>query len=159
MTSTALQLQNSAFANGDHIPQEHTCEGAGRSPLLSWEEVPATSQSLALIVHDMDAPGGDFVHWVLFNLPPDTRELETGMPVDGELPNGARQGRNDFGRLGYAGPCPPPGRAHRCVFALYALDAPLTLEPGATREDVEGAIRAHTLARAEMVGGYSRQTE
>jgi hypothetical protein len=157
MTVMALQLQSGAFANGDLIPQEHTCEGADLSPPLSWEDVPANTQSLALIVRDVDAPGGEFVHWVLLNLPPETRELEAGIPADGELPNGARQGRNDFGRLGYSGPCPPPGRAHRYVFELYALDGPLGLNAGATRPDVESAMGAHTLARAELIGGYSRQ--
>src|SRR5439155_10063923 len=123
------------------------------------DELPSGTQSLAVIMHDMDAPGGDFVHWVLFDLPPQVGELEAGLAPEGQLPSGARQGRNDFGRLGYSGPCPPAGRAHRYVFELYALDAPLGLGAGATRGEVEGAMRAHILARAELVGGYSRQTQ
>jgi Raf kinase inhibitor-like YbhB/YbcL family protein len=158
MTVAALQLQSGAFANGDLIPPEHTCDGGDRSPPLSWGHLPAGTQSLALIMHDLDAPGGDFTHWLLLDLPPEQRDLEAGVPTDGQLPNGARQGRNGFGRLGYGGPCPPPGRAHRYVIDLYALDAPLGLNPGATREAVEAATRGHVLGQAALTGGYSRQS-
>jgi Raf kinase inhibitor-like YbhB/YbcL family protein len=149
-------VQSSAFAAGGEIPREYTCDGANRSPPLSWTGAPSGTRSLALIVHDLDAPGGDFTHWVLFNLPAQLREVAPRMPPDGDLPNDARQGRNDFGRVGYAGPCPPPGPAHRYVFDLYALDSFLPLGGGARRAQVENAMRGHVLRQAQLTGTYSR---
>jgi Raf kinase inhibitor-like YbhB/YbcL family protein len=152
----AWTLQSNAWPAGGAIPREHTCDGADRSPPLSWTEPPSGTQSLALVVHDPDAPGGDFTHWVLFNLPAQLRELPPGFPPDPDLPDGERQGRNDFGRVGYAGPCPPPGPAHRYRFELSALDAPLPLGGGAPRAQVEAALRGHLLGRAQLTGTYGR---
>jgi Raf kinase inhibitor-like YbhB/YbcL family protein len=156
MGTRVFELQSDAFAADGDIPREHTCDGADRSPPLSWGEAPPGTQSLALIMHDPDAPRGDFTHWVLFDLPPDLRALDPSVPAAGELPTGARQGRNDFGRFGYGGPCPPPGRAHRYVFALFALAAPVGLRAGATRADLEAAMRDHIVAQARLTGRYRR---
>jgi Raf kinase inhibitor-like YbhB/YbcL family protein len=152
-----FELHSDAFGADGDIQREHTCDGADRSPPLVWDEPPAGAQSLALIVHDPDAPRGDFTHWVLFDLPPDLRGLDAGVPTVGELPNGARQGRNDFGRLGYGGPCPPPDAAHRYDFELYALDVPVGLGAGATRAEVEAAMQGHVAGQARLVGRYARQ--
>jgi Raf kinase inhibitor-like YbhB/YbcL family protein len=154
----AWTLQSSALPAGGDIPRDYTCDGADRSPPLSWTDPPGGTQSLALIVHDPDAPGGDFTHWVLFNLPARLRELPPGLPPDPELADGSRQGRNGFGRAGYGGPCAPAGPAHRYVFELSALDAPLPLGGGATRPQVEAAMRGHSLGRAQLTGTYRRQS-
>lgn len=104
-----LQLMTPAFTPGADIPAKYTCDGSDMSPALSWNAPPESTLSLALILEDPDAPGGTWVHWVLYDLPPTARELPADVPPDGTLPSGARQGRNDFGRIGYGGPCPPPG--------------------------------------------------
>jgi Raf kinase inhibitor-like YbhB/YbcL family protein len=111
---------------------------------------------LALIVDDPDAPMGTWVHWVLYDLPANTRELPEGIAKQEELPSGARQGRNDFRKIGYGGPCPPPGPAHRYFFKLYALDSKTKLKPGATKADLEKAMKGHVLAQAELIGRYQR---
>jgi Raf kinase inhibitor-like YbhB/YbcL family protein len=126
------------------------------SPALSWNTPPEATQSFALILDDPDAPGGTWVHWVLYDLPATERELPTSVPPEGKLPSGARQGRNDFGRTGYGGPCPPPGPGHRYYFRLYALDNKLGLRPGSTRAQVDRSMRGHILAHAELMGGYRR---
>ena len=148
----ALRLNSTAFQNGGKIPREFTCDGADKSPALTWTEPPAKTQSFALIVDDPDAPRGTWVHWVLYDLPADTRGLEQGVAQDRQLANGARQGRNDFGKIGYNGPCPPRGAAHRYFFKLYALDSKTNLKPGATKAELERAIKGHILANAELVG-------
>jgi Raf kinase inhibitor-like YbhB/YbcL family protein len=112
--------------------------------------------SFALIVTDPDAPGQTFVHWVLYGLPAETRALPEALPGIGQLADGGRQGRNDFGDLGYGGPCPPPGSPHHYVFTLYALDAKLNLPVGATRAQVEAAMQGHILASGELIGVYRR---
>jgi Raf kinase inhibitor-like YbhB/YbcL family protein len=155
-----IRLESAAFKDGGTIPKAHTCDGRGTSPPLAWSGVPEAARSLALIVEDPDAPGGTFTHWVLFDVPPGTKGLGEGIPPEGEVrltPAGAaaRQGRNDFGKLGYGGPCPPRG-THRYVFLLYALDAPLNLKPGATRDDLLRAMKGHILAEGRLMGRYSR---
>jgi hypothetical protein len=152
----ALQLRSSAFDPNGSIPTRHTCDGPDVSPALSWTGVPEGTNSLSLIMDDPDAPAGTWVHWVLYDLQPGTKELAEGVPKDGQLSSGARQGRNDFRKLGYGGPCPPPGRPHRYVFKLYALDAPTRLGPGMTKADLEAAMRGHVLAQAELIGVYKR---
>ncbi len=151
-----LALSSSAIAPGATIPREHTCDGADRSPPLAWAEPPPDTASLALLVEDPDAPGGTFTHWLLYELPAHTRSLVAGIPPLDTLPEGARQGRNDFGTVGYRGPCPPPGRTHRYIFRLYALDRPTGLAPGATRNQFLQVIKGHVLATGELVGFYSR---
>ena len=148
LTSTSFQ--------GNQIPAKFTCNGAGISPQLSWSEPPAGTASFTLIVTDPDAPGRTFVHWVIYDLPAETRELLEGMPGLGQLTNGSRQGHNDFGEIGYGGPCPPGNSAHHYHFTLYALDAKLNLPTGAARAQVEAAMQGHILARGKLIGLYQR---
>jgi len=108
-------------------------------------------------MEDPDAPGGTWVHWVLYDLPGTGGELPAGTARQGELPSGARQGRNDFKKLGYGGPCPPAGPGHRYCFRLYALDKSLGLHPGATRRELDRAMRGHLVASAELMGRYRRE--
>ena len=152
----AFSISSSDFQNGGEIPKKFTCDGADSSPELSWTDPPAGTGGLALIADDPDAPGGVFAHWVLFNLPADTRNLSANLSKVDELPNGARQGRNGFRKIGYGGPCPPPGKPHRYFFKLYALDRKVDLKPGATREELEQAIQGHTIGTAEIMGKYGR---
>jgi len=151
-----MKISNASFAAGEMIPKKFTCDGPDVSPKLSWTEPPAKTQSFALIMDDPDASAGTWVHWVLFDLPADTRELAEGVAKQEQLANGARQGRSDFGKIGYGGPCPPPGDPHRYFFKLYALDAKLNLKAGATKPDVERTMKGHILAHAEMMGRYGR---
>lgn len=150
----ALELSSPVIRN-QTIPQHYTCDGDNVSPPLSWGEVPAGTRSLALIADDPDAPGGVFTHWVIYNIPPQTRELPEDVRRDETLPNGTRQGINDFGRIGYGGPC-PPGGTHRYFFRLFALDRLLDLPPGVSKEQLLQAIDGHILADAGIVGNYTR---
>jgi Raf kinase inhibitor-like YbhB/YbcL family protein len=152
----SLQISSSAFPAGETIPKKFTCDGPDASPALRWNEPAAKTQSFALIMDDPDAPVGTWVHWVLFDLPADTRELAEGVAKQEQLANGARQGRNDFGKIGYGGPCPPPGKPHRYFFKLYALDAKLNLKGGVTKADVERAMMGHVLGQGELMGRYGR---
>jgi hypothetical protein len=152
----AFELKTSAFDPGGSIPKKFTCDGPDVSPALAWSEPPTGTQSICLIMDDPDAPVGTWVHWVLYDLPATTRELAENVAKQEQLPNGARQGRNDFRRIGYGGPCPPAGPAHRYFFKLYALDAKTNLKPGATKADLEAAMRGHLLAQAELMGRYKR---
>lgn len=152
----AFQLTSTAFQAGGTIPRKFTCDGPDVSPPLAWSDPPAGTQSFALIMDDPDAPAGTWVHWVLYDLPAATRELTEGLPKQGELPNGARQGRNDFGKAGYGGPCPPSGPAHRYFFKLYALGAKIGLKAGATKAELEKAMKGHILGQAELMGRYKR---
>ena len=150
------RLSSSAFRNGERIQKQYSCEGANVSPPLAWSEPPEGTQSLALTVDDPDAPRGTWVHWVLYNLLPHTQGLPEHVPQDVTLPNGALQGVNDFGQVGYGGPCPPPGAPHRYVFTLYALDAKIQLPPRATKAQFEQAMQGHLLAQARLIGRYQR---
>ena len=152
----AFSITSTAFPNGGNIPRKFTCDGADASPELSWTAPPSGTQSFALIADDPDAPVGNWTHWVLYDLPAGTASLPEDVPKSEELPNGARQGRNDFRRIGYGGPCPPPGKPHRYFFRLYALNSKLNLKPGATKADVEKAIEGHVLVKAELMGKYGR---
>ena len=155
-TPMAFELQSSAFKPGGDIPVKYTCEGADVSPPLTWSEPPAGTQSFVLIADDPDAPSGTWVHWVVYDLPAGTRQLPAGVPKGGEVGGGGRQGQNDFPNLGYGGPCPPPGKPHRYFFRLYALDKQLGLKTGATRTEVEQAMKGHVVGRAELMGRYHR---
>lgn len=152
----SFQITSPAFSAGGDIPKKFTCDGPDVSPKLAWNEPPAKTQAFALIVDDPDAPAGTWVHWVLFDLPASVRELAEGVVKQEQVPGGAKQGRNSFGNIGYGGPCPPPGKPHRYFFKLYALDANLGLKAGATKVDVERAMKAHILAQAEIMGKYGR---
>ena len=152
----SIQMTSSVFTEGQPIPKKYTCEGPDVSPPLAWTGVPAGAKSLVLICDDPDAPMGTWVHWVLFNLPPDTTSLPENLPKKPELDNGARQGVNDFKRPGYGGPCPPPGKPHRYFFKLYALDRPVDLGEGARKKDVEKAMQGHVVAQGQLMGMYRR---
>ncbi|MCF8302402.1 MAG: YbhB/YbcL family Raf kinase inhibitor-like protein [Bacteroidales bacterium] len=151
----ALKITSNAFEQEQMIPDKYTCDGEDISPQLSFENVPEGTKSLALICDDPDAPMGTFVHWVLFNIPPDTKELPEGTPMQQELENGARHGKTNFGHVGYGGPCPPSG-VHRYYFKLYALDRTVDLEPGASKQDLLGAMDTHIIEKAEMMAKYER---
>jgi len=150
----ALTLKSPAFSEGEMIPKKFTCDGDDISPALSWDGVPPETKSIALIVDDPDAPGGDWVHWVLFNLPSSARSLPESVPTQKTLADGSRQGLNDFRRIGYGGPCPPRGTTHRYYFKVYALDIYLDLEPAATKAQVEAGSRGHILAEGRFMGRY-----
>jgi hypothetical protein len=152
----SFQILSTIFSNGDTIPKKFTCDGPDVSPQLNWKEAPAATKSFALIMDDPDAPAGTWVHWVLYNLPANTRELPEGMEKQEQLATGALQGRNDFRKIGYGGPCPPPGKPHRYYFKLYALDTKLNLKAGATKPDLERAMKGHILGEAEFMGRYGR---
>lgn len=151
-----LQLTSKAFHDGQAIPEKYTCSGQDVSPDLAWSGAPEETKSLALIVDDPDAPGGVWVHWVLYDLPGETRDLPEGMPKDRELRNGARQGKNDFGKIGYNGPCPPSGPAHRYFFKLYALREKTGLSAGATKADLERAMKGKIAGQATLTGKFRR---
>ena len=154
--SMSFELSSTSFAATQLIPKKFTCDGADVSPELSWKDAPAGTKNFALIADDPDAPAGTWTHWVLYDLPSQTSNLPEGVPKQEELPDGARQGRNDFGKIGYNGPCPPPGKPHRYYFKLYALDKKLNLSPGASKPQVERAMEGNTLSKAEWVGRYKR---
>lgn len=149
-------LTTPTFSPGGPIPKPCTCDGGDRSPALGWSEIPVDTRSFALICDDPDAPRGTWVHWVLFNLPADAVELSEGVPGAPELPSGARQGVNDFHKVGYGGPCPPPGAPHRYFFRLSALDCKLNLSAGITRSELGQAMAGHVLAEATIMGTYGR---
>ncbi|MGH7546808.1 MAG: YbhB/YbcL family Raf kinase inhibitor-like protein [Gemmatimonadales bacterium] len=154
-----LTLISTAFGEGGPIPVKHTCDGADVSPPLSWGGMPRGTVAFAVIADDPDAPAGTWVHWVLYDLSGSAVQLPENVPKADTLPDlgGAIQGRNDFRRTGYGGPCPPPGPAHRYFFKLYALDAPLKLRPGATKQEVEAAMKGRVLATAQLTGTYARR--
>ena len=154
---TAMQLTSTAFSEGGPIPARFTCDGSDASPALKWSGVPSGAKSLVLLADDPDAPVGTWVHWVLFDLPASSGELKEDAPKSQFLPGGAKQGLNDFKRLGYGGPCPPPGKSHRYFFKLYALDTLLDLKPGATKKEVEQAMEKHILAQGLLMGTYKRR--
>lgn len=151
-----LQVKSPDFTSGGMIPKQFTCDGADLSPALEWSAPPSGTQSFALIADDPDAPVGTWVHWVAFDLPASLRSLPQGVPKKEQLADGTRHGQNDFGRTGYGGPCPPPGKAHRYFFKIYALDTKLNLPSSATKKEVERAMQNHVLAQGEYMGRYSR---
>ncbi len=153
----SMQLTSSAFAEGAAIPAKHTADGADMSPALAWSEPPAGTNSFALICDDPDAPRGVWVHWVLYNLPGRERGLAEAVSPAAKLPGDAKQGKNDFGKIGYGGPAPPRGKAHRYFFKLYALDAMLSLAAGGTKDQLLAAIKGHVLAEAQLMGTYQRK--
>lgn len=158
-TDMALTITSSAFANGGNIPRAYTCEGQDIAPPLRWTGVPGKARSLVLIVDDPDAPDPKaprmtWVHWVLYNIPPDAGGLPEAV-VSGGLPSGTQEGLNDWHRTGYGGPCPPIGR-HRYFFKLYALDTVLEGLKRPTKAKVEAAMKGHILEQAELIGTYQK---
>lgn len=145
-----MTISSTAFSEGDEIPRRHTCDGEDLSPPLTWSGTPNGTQSLVMITDDPDAPSGTFVHWVLYNIPPDTSSLSEGVRGIGT------QGVNGFGKSGYGGPCPPKGPAHRYFFKIYALDTSLNLQSGAKKAEVEKDMQDHVLAQGQLMGTYKR---
>lgn len=152
-----IEITSPAFREGQPIPARHTADGEDASPPLQWTNVPPGAKSLALIADDPDAPVGTWVHWVLYDLPPATRELAEDVPRTQYLPGGAKQGLNDFRRLGYGGPSPPRGQPHRYCFKLYALDKLLDLRPGLTKSEVLKAMEGHVVGEGVLMGTYQRR--
>ena len=148
-----IEVTSTAFQQGETIPKQYTSDGADQSPPLHWSESPSGTKSIALICDDPDAPRGTWVHWVLFNLPAQTRELAEGVPMTEMLSDGTKQGKNDFGNTGYGGPAPPKGNAHRYFFKLYALDVVLDLPTRATKAELEKAMKR---ADGQLMGSYRR---
>jgi len=152
-----MEITSQAFTSGSLIPSRHTCDGANVSPPLSFSGAPPGTKSLALISDDPDAPGGTWVHWVVWNIPADAPGLKENVPARDKLPDGIRQGTTDFRRIGYGGPCPPSG-THRYSFKLYALDTTLDLPASTVKQALETAMQGHVLAQAELMGKYARRT-
>jgi Raf kinase inhibitor-like YbhB/YbcL family protein len=153
---SGFRIESAAFKEGASIPVRFTCEGEDISPALSWSGAPAGTRSFALIVDDPDAPAGVWTHWVVYNLPAQTNAMDENQPKQARLPNGGLQGLSSFGHVGYGGPCPPPGPAHRYFFRVYALDAVLSLEPGASKQQVLAAMKGHILGHAQLMGRFKR---
>ena len=146
-----LKISSAVFENNKSIPKKYTCDGANGNPPLKVENVPREAKSLALILDDKDAPRGTYVHWILWGLHPGLQEIR-----ENSVPEGAVQGRNDFQKNNYGGPC-PPSRAHRYVFKVYALDVQLNLDPKSMKADLEKAMEGHVIARGELMGVYKRK--
>ena len=154
----SFQLSSPAFQADQLIPVRHACHGENLSPPLTWSGTPPNVKSLELIMEDPDAvsvAGLVWDHWILFNIPAEVTSLVEGIPPDPEMPDGSRQGMTSFRSLGYGGPCPPGGQTHHYVFTLYALDAPITLEAGASKNDLLLAMEGHILAQTQLVGVYT----
>ncbi len=149
-----IVVTSGAFKEGEMIPSKFTCDGPDISPPLSWAAPPELTKSLAIIADDPDAPMGTWVHWVIFNIPANTRGLEESVPPSDSLPDGSRQGKNDFRKYGYGGPCPPRG-THRYYFKLYALDTMLALRPGCSSSELLKAMDGHIVGRGVLMGKYS----
>jgi Raf kinase inhibitor-like YbhB/YbcL family protein len=152
----AFALTSTAFKEGETIPKQYTGDGQNLSPPFAWTEPPAGARGFALICEDPDAPRRTFTHWVIFHLPADARQLSEGLAKSATLPAGAVHGVNDFGKIGYGGPAPPPGKPHRYFFKLFALDQPLSLDAGATKDQLLGAMKGHIVAEASLMGVYER---
>ncbi len=151
-----MRIWSPKFSQGGRIPNVYTCMGKDISPPLLWEDVPSLTQSFVLIADDPDAPLGTWVHWVVYNIPKSARSLPEGVPPIERLSDGTIQGKNDFGNIGYGGPCPPPGKPHRYFFALYAIDRTLTLPLGLTKKEVLNKIKDFILEDAKFYGVFSR---
>jgi Raf kinase inhibitor-like YbhB/YbcL family protein len=150
-----IEITSSAFTDGGMIPERHTCDGEDVSPPFAFTGIPDGTKSLALICDDPDAPMGAWVHWVLFNIPPGTKELPANIAPQKTFPHGPKHGTNDFGKYGYGGPC-PPGGVHRYYFKLYALDTTLDLGSGITKAELVEAMQGHILAEGQLMGRYER---
>jgi Raf kinase inhibitor-like YbhB/YbcL family protein len=156
-TPMKLEISSGEFKEGESMPLKYTCDGEDTSPSLNWKGIPESAKSLALICDDPDAPVGTWVHWALYDLPPNVTELPEAIPTSATTPQGATQGTNDFKRIGYGGPCPPEGKPHRYFFKLYALDVKLNLKPGATKAELVSSMNGHILAEGLLMGTYKRK--
>jgi Raf kinase inhibitor-like YbhB/YbcL family protein len=151
-----LQIRSNAFSEGGMIPRKYTCDGEDVSPPMAWSGVPEGTKSLVLIADDPDAPMGTWVHWVLYDIPPTLDGLPEGVAKTPLVQGVGTQGTNDFRQIGYGGPCPPRGPAHRYFFKLYALDTSLNLKSGLRKAEIEKAMKGHILAQAQYMGTYRR---
>ncbi len=153
-----MQVTSSAFQDGETIPREYTADGKNISPPLAWKGAPGNTESYALICEDPDAPAGTWIHWLLYGIPAGVHELPAAASPGGTLPEGAREGKNSFGKLGYGGPAPPPGKVHRYYFNVYALDLPHDQAPpaGVGKQQLEGILKGHILAKGQLMGKYGR---
>jgi Raf kinase inhibitor-like YbhB/YbcL family protein len=158
-TFAPITVTSAAFSQGGSIPAKYTCDGSDMPPPLKWAGAPAGTKSFALICDDPDAPAGTWVHWVLFNLRAPATELGEKLERVATLPGGASQGTNSFMKIGYGGPCPPPGKPHRYFFKLYALDTEIPLKPGATKQELLRAMEKHILAQGQLMGTYQRKKQ
>ena len=154
--AASMKITSSAFQPDGVIPKKYSCDGQEVSPPLAWTGAPAGTKSFALIMDDPDARPDTWVHWVLYDLPASERDLAENVPKEKELASGARNGVNGEPRIGYEGPCPPPGPAHNYHFKFYALDAKLGLAAGATKAEVEKAMKGHVLGEAQLIGRFGR---
>ena len=152
----SMIIVSPVFEEGGAIPVRYSCDGLNISPPLKWSGYPSSAKSFAIIVEDPDAPGGLFTHWVIYNIPAQVGSLPEGVPREVRLEMGALQGLNDFGRIGYDGPCPPPGERHRYVFKIFALDGFLDVGSGLSREELLEAMEGHVVAEGELTGIYKR---
>ena len=152
---SAMQVTSTAIKQGQPIPRQYTCDGVNISPPLEWNGTPKSAKTIAIIADDPDAPAGTWVHWVVYNLPAENIGLVENLPLTEELKAGGFQGKNDFQKVGYGGPCPPSG-THRYFFKVYAVDTELPLKAGATKAEVEKAMQGHIVAQTQLMGTYSR---
>ena len=150
-----MKIESSAFNNEEMIPSKFTCDGENILPHLFWNDFPKETKTFALIVDDPDAPGGTFVHWVVYNIPPNVTNFPEGT-TSSNLPSGSKQATNHFGDDNYGGPCPPSG-IHRYYFKLYALDSEVNLKTGGGKRDLLKAMEGHILAEAQLMGKYERK--
>lgn len=152
-----MELRSPSFFIGGTIPYQYTCDGENVSPPVSWDNPPDGTVSFTLIVDDPDAPNGTFTHWIVYDIPVNHRHLPERLDHEPTLPGGGVQGKNDFGNIGFSGPCPPQDVTHRYFFKLFAVDQLLALPAGATRAEVLDALAGHVLEKVEMMGKYARQ--
>ena len=152
---TEMKITSSSFKEGEIIPSKFSCDGEDISPQLSWTDPPENTKCFALISDDPDAPSGDWVHWVIYNIPSTEAGLAENIPKNKTLDNGTKQGMSDFRKIGYGGPC-PPGGTHRYFFKLYALDIMLDKDAGLTKKELLKAIEGHILSEAQLMGKYKR---
>jgi Raf kinase inhibitor-like YbhB/YbcL family protein len=150
-----IQITSPVFEDGGAIPEKYTCDDLDISPPIEWTDVPEGTKTLAIVCDDPDAPMKTWIHWIIFNIPGDVTHLPENVPPEKELANGARQGMNDFHKVGYGGPCPPSGM-HRYFFKIYALDTALDLPPGVSKSHLMIAMEGHVLAEAHLMGTYTR---
>ena len=155
MVAMKITVTSNAFKDGGMIPGKYTCDGDDMSPPIDWSGLPPETKSIAMISDDPDAPMGTWVHWVIFNMPPQLKGLPEDVQPDKVLENGAVQGMNDSRQIGYGGPCPPAG-VHRYFFKVYALDTKVSLGPAATKKDLEKAMVGHILSEGQLMGRYKR---
>ena len=151
-----LSVTSKTVNEGKTIPLNHTGDGKDVSPEISWDKAPATTKTFALTLEDPDAPGGKWFHWIIFNVPANTRSLKENVDKAPTLPDGSSQGKNDFGKIGYNGPAPPKGSEHHYIYKVFALDNKLALKPGCDKKQFYEAITGHVVAKGRLTGLYKR---